>query len=167
VLKENQHIEFKSGFNDEVIETLSAFANTKGGKILIGVRNDGVPVKGFIVGEESIQQWLNEIKTKTQPVIIPSAEVVEFKEIGGGFMVTVSYSEQKTNTVPENVPEKRQNSIIDLMKNNSEISMLELSEILNVNHKTIKRDIEKLKAKGLIERIGSNKGGYWKIIEKR
>ena len=167
MLKENQHIEFKSGFNDEVIETLSAFANTKGGKILIGVRNDGVPVKGFIVGEESIQQWLNEIKTKTQPVIIPSAEVVEFKEIGGGFMVTVSYSEQKTNTVPENVPEKRQNSIIDLMKNNSEISMLELSEILNVNHKTIKRDIEKLKAKGLIERIGSNKGGYWKIIEKR
>ena len=44
MLKENQHIEFKSGFNDEVIETLSAFANTKGGKVLIGVRNDGVPV---------------------------------------------------------------------------------------------------------------------------
>ena len=33
--KENQHIEFKSGFNDEVIETLSAFANTKGGRVLV------------------------------------------------------------------------------------------------------------------------------------
>ena len=76
---ETQHIEFKSGFNDEVIETLTAFVNTKGGKVLIGVRNDGIPVKGFTVGEESIQQWINEIKTKTQPAIIPNADLVEYK----------------------------------------------------------------------------------------
>ena len=29
---ESLHIEFKSGFNEEVIETLVAFANTKGGR---------------------------------------------------------------------------------------------------------------------------------------
>jgi ATP-dependent DNA helicase RecG len=79
MIKENQHIEFKSGFNEEVIETLSAFANTKGGRVLVGVRNDGEPVKNFIVGEESLQQWLNEIKNKTQPAIIPNAEVIEYK----------------------------------------------------------------------------------------
>jgi ATP-dependent DNA helicase RecG len=76
---ENQTVEFKTSFNEDVIETLAAFANTKGGKVLIGVRNDGVPVKGFTVGEESIQQWVNEIKTKTQPSIIPNAEVIEYK----------------------------------------------------------------------------------------
>jgi parvulin-like peptidyl-prolyl isomerase len=71
--KESQHIEFKSGFNDEVIETLSAFANTKGGKVLVGVRNDGIPVKGFTVGKESIQQYapteteiLENIKKQSQ-----------------------------------------------------------------------------------------------------
>jgi ATP-dependent DNA helicase RecG len=42
---ETQQIEFKSGFNDDVIETLVAFANTKGGKVLVGVNNNGIPIK--------------------------------------------------------------------------------------------------------------------------
>ncbi|MDR3246402.1 MAG: putative DNA binding domain-containing protein [Prevotellaceae bacterium] len=79
MLSENQHIEFKSNFNEDVIETLTAIANTKGGKVLAGVANDGKPVNGFVIGEESIQQWLNEIKTKTQPSIIPDAEVIDYK----------------------------------------------------------------------------------------
>jgi len=45
--------------------------------------------------------------------------------------------------------------------------MLELSNMFNVNHKTIKRDIKILKEKGLIERIGPAKGGYWKIISEK
>jgi ATP-dependent DNA helicase RecG len=76
---ETQHIEFKSGFNEDVIETLTAFANTKGGRVLVGVANNGDPVKGFTIGQESIPQWLNEIKTKTQPAIIPDAEIVEYR----------------------------------------------------------------------------------------
>jgi ATP-dependent DNA helicase RecG len=77
---ESQNIEFKSGFNEEVIETLAAFANTKGGKVWVGVRNDGVPVKGFTIGQESIQQWVNEIKSKTQPSIIPEVDVIKYKD---------------------------------------------------------------------------------------
>ena len=71
--------------------------------------------------------------------------------------------ERDIENVPENVPENRLITIVDLIKNNTQISMLELSKILNVNHKTIKRDIQNLKAKGLIERIGPDKGGYWKV----
>ena len=41
--------------------------------------------------------------------------------------------------------------------------MQNMANLLKVNHKTIKREISKLKAKGLIERIGPDKGGYWKI----
>jgi ATP-dependent DNA helicase RecG len=77
---ENQVLEFKSGFNDEVIETLTAFANAQGGKVLVGVNNDGNPVKGFHIGKESVQKWLNEIKNKTEPSIIPDVEVIEYKE---------------------------------------------------------------------------------------
>ena len=40
-MKENLHTEFKSNFNNTVIETIVAFANTKGGKCLIGVEDDG------------------------------------------------------------------------------------------------------------------------------
>ena len=72
-MKENLYTEFKSSFNDSVIESLVAFANTGGGKVLIGVNNEGMPLKNFITGHESVQQWLNEIKNKTQPSIIPDS----------------------------------------------------------------------------------------------
>ncbi|GHT41532.1 transcriptional regulator [Bacteroidia bacterium] len=65
--------------------------------------------------------------------------------------------------VPENVPENRLDSMLELIKKDADISMLDLSKHLEVNHKTIKRDIGKLKAKGLLERVGPDKGGYWKI----
>lgn len=41
----------------------------------------------------------------------------------------------------------------------------EFSSILGVSEATIKRRLNNLKAEGIIERIGSNKKGYWRIIE--
>jgi ATP-dependent DNA helicase RecG len=73
-IKEDSFTEFKSSFSEKVIETLVAFANTKGGKVLVGIDDQGRPLKGFNIGTESIQNWLNEIKNKTHPSIIPEAE---------------------------------------------------------------------------------------------
>ncbi len=81
-MKENLNTEFKSSFNDAVIESLVAFANTKGGKVLIGVNNEGKPVKNFKIGDESIQQWLNEIKNKTQPSVIPDSIIIDWQGVG-------------------------------------------------------------------------------------
>jgi len=53
--RETQHIEFKPNFNEDVIETLVAFANTKGGKVLVGIDDKGNPIKNFTIGKESIQ----------------------------------------------------------------------------------------------------------------
>ena len=39
----------------------------------------------------------------------------------------------------------------------------QLAAMLNANRRTIIRDIEKLKEKGKIKRIGSTKGGYWQV----
>ena len=70
---ESQFLEFKISFGREVIETLSAFANTQGGKVLIGVEDDG-SIIGTEIGQESVQQWVNQIKNSTSPSIIPDAE---------------------------------------------------------------------------------------------
>lgn len=72
-LKEDIHTEFKSSFNDAVIESLSAFANSKGGRVLVGVDDKGKAVNGFTIGTETLQKWVNEVKNKTQPSIIPDA----------------------------------------------------------------------------------------------
>ena len=77
-MKETQHIEFKSGFNDSVIETLAAFANSKGGKVLTGVNDDGSLNTNFTYGNETFQKWINEIKVKTQPSIIPDVEFIDY-----------------------------------------------------------------------------------------
>ena len=64
-MKENQYIEYKSSFNDSVIETLVAFANSKGGRVLVGVNDDGIPNTNFTFGKETFQKWINESKNPT------------------------------------------------------------------------------------------------------
>jgi ATP-dependent DNA helicase RecG len=71
---EGEKMEFKKSFNVQVIETLSAFANTCGGIVLIGIADDGV-VNGVELTEETLQRWINEIKQKTTPSIIPDCNV--------------------------------------------------------------------------------------------
>ena len=85
-IKEDQHTEFKSSFGDTAIETLSAFANTSGGKVYIGLDNKGTPVKGFTVGAETLQKWINEVKVKTQPSIIPDINVKQIRGVTIGIL---------------------------------------------------------------------------------
>src|SRR5690606_21554506 len=73
---ESETVEFKSSFQDEVIITLVAFANAKGGTVYVGVDDKG-SIKGVSLGKETIQKWLNEIKLKTQPSLIPDVDVLE------------------------------------------------------------------------------------------
>ena len=53
--------------------------------------------------------------------------------------------------------------ILEFLRNNKNITVAELSEASNKSVRTINRIMSLLKAKGLIERIGSNKNGYWKV----
>ncbi|MDR3287229.1 MAG: ATP-binding protein [Prevotellaceae bacterium] len=79
---ESLTIELKSSFNAECIETLVAFVNAKGGSLYVGVNDDG-SVAGVNLGKETLIQWINEIKGKTEPSIVPDYEVQIFdsKEI--------------------------------------------------------------------------------------
>jgi ATP-dependent DNA helicase RecG len=79
---EGLQLEFKQTFNAETIETLVAFANTTGGKVLIGVSDTGT-ITGVSINPESVQNWLNEIKMKTSPSFVPDADTydVENKQI--------------------------------------------------------------------------------------
>jgi len=76
--KESEVLEFKVSFGKAVIETICAFANHKGGTILIGVDDSG-KIIGSKYGQETLQSWTNQIKQNTQPSIIPHIEKVTFK----------------------------------------------------------------------------------------
>ena len=71
---ETETVEFKASFDKETLETSGAFANTKGGVILIGISNTG-EIKGFQIGKETLRDWANQISQSTEPRIIPEIEI--------------------------------------------------------------------------------------------
>lgn len=70
---ESDTVEFKDNFDKETIETAGAFANTKGGVILVGVSNKGV-IKGIQIGSGTLKDWTNKISQSTDPRLIPEVE---------------------------------------------------------------------------------------------
>ena len=62
-----------------------------------------------------------------------------------------------------NDPVKR--NIMQYLKQNPKAKYRELAEKTGYSTATIKRHIQELKKMGIIERIGSDKTGYWKIIK--
>lgn len=70
----------------------------------------------------------------------------------------------KSKNDPINITET-EIKIIELVKQNNQITRMELANTLKVNESTIKRTINKLKNKGILKRIGANKNGHWEIIK--
>jgi len=79
---ESQRIEHEKSFGKEAIISLVAFANTNGGKLIVGIDAKGV-VCGIEVEPETIQRYLNEIKVSTYPQLFPNVlfEVRDGKNI--------------------------------------------------------------------------------------
>jgi len=101
----------------------------------------------------------------------------DFKEISNGFMVTlfketVKDTDKDTNKDTDKDTDKDtekisiiQNKIIKEIKENSKISISELSSLIGINIRNTKKNILKLKESGRLVRYGANKGGYWKVNE--
>lgn len=72
--------------------------------------------------------------------------------------------------VAEELTERQQNIIRlieDCVAQNVAVNTKYLSEKLNVNRKTIQRDMAHLQERKLIQWIGPNKGGHWEIIKEK
>jgi len=74
-------------------------------------------------------------------------------------------AENGAETVQKNNIEKttQEENILSLIKNKNTISRKSIAKQLGIGTTTVYRYIESLKEKGIIERKGSDKGGYWEI----
>ena len=66
--------------------------------------------------------------------------------------------------VVENLTD-RQYRIVDLIREDNTIPAIQLALKLSVASRTVQRELTKLKQMGILERIGSDKGGYWKVLK--
>ncbi|MBA3064494.1 winged helix-turn-helix transcriptional regulator, partial [Candidatus Woesearchaeota archaeon] len=62
------------------------------------------------------------------------------------------------------IPETIQ-KILETIKENPTVTRKELASIIGVSENGIKFHITNLKKKGLLKRVGPDKGGYWKVIQ--
>ena len=78
---ESETVEFKKSLNEskEIIKTISAFANTKGGRIFIGVSNYG-KVLGVEIGKDTMEHLVNQITQNTDPKVQPHITVEKIDE---------------------------------------------------------------------------------------
>jgi predicted HTH transcriptional regulator len=62
-------------------------------------------------------------------------------------------------------PEKSSEKILNAIRKNPQITIKELSEWTQITTRAIEKTISKLKSVGFLERVGSDKGGYWKVFD--
>ena len=75
---ENTTTEFKENFDQEVIETAAAFANTDGGTVLIGV-SDRQEIIGITIGKETLRNWSNRIAQSTEPRVTSEIQQIDIE----------------------------------------------------------------------------------------
>lgn len=62
--------------------------------------------------------------------------------------------------------DKSREKIKALIKENPNVTTIEMSEIIGISIKGIEKQIANLKKEGIIDRMGADKGGNWKILIK-
>ena len=92
---ETQSLEFKESLRlkDEIGETVSAFSNSDGGTVIIGVSDDG-GVTGVEIGKNTVEELANYIKRNTDPRIFPRIEITETKD-GEVILIDVAENQEK------------------------------------------------------------------------
>lgn len=95
---------------------------------------------------------------------LPDPELIDFD---GDFRVNMyRKSLQSENQVTEKVTEVTdiEVKILKLIYDNPTITTSKLADMLSVTRKTISTHIKIMKKNNMIERIGSDRKGYWKIL---
>lgn len=123
IYKESEILELKASFGEwkEIIITLSAFANKKGGIVIVGLDDKANPLH-MHVGSKTIEDFVNKIKNHTDPVLYPSINVKTFG-LGEIVEITVAQSDYK----PIFAFEK---AWIRIGKSNIKLSANELRELI-------------------------------------
>lgn len=77
---------------------------------------------------------------------------IAFENVNEGLNEDVGVNEQKT---------------LGLISQNPSLTASSIAENLNISQRQAERLLSKLKKANLIERVGSDKTGYWKIIPQK
>ena len=64
----------------------------------------------------------------------------------------------------QKTPQKTPQKIMDLIMKNPDITTQEMATLIGIDRSNIARAIKKLQERGLVRRVGPDKGGHWEVI---
>ena len=83
------------------------------------------------------------------------------KNLNYGNDIKSEYEESETARKVEEFVQRTEEVFLNALRKNPQISRKELSKMLMISENGVKYHLKKLKNKGLIEHIGTSRGGYW------
>ncbi len=182
-------------FREAIINAILHNAWVEGNEPMVTVYSDRIEImsrgtlapkqtlEGFYLGrsipvnkklsEIFIQLHISEKSGRGVPKIVETYGREAFKFEENDIVVTIPFNRvgQVGNNVGDKVGDKQstlnqtRQTILSEMRNNPNITKAELSRILGISTTAIDNNISFLKKNGYIERVGSNKTGYWKVDE--
>ena len=138
-------VEFKERFTPRIVEDMAAFANAKGGIIILGVRDDKT-----IIGEK----LTNDLKARVNRTILYCLErtVPEIRQ--------TSYLGSATQKTTQKTTQK----ILKLIAQNPRITRKDLAEQIGISTDGVKYHLNRMRKQNLIRRIGPDRGGRWEVV---
>ena len=130
-------------------------------------------VENIEVSKSTVERDLKELKEENRIEYVGSRKsgkwIINYNQENVGINEEINVGIKREN-VGINDSEKmntelRRNSILNIIRENGNISAIEISKILNVSARTIERDLKELKEENKIEYVGSRKSGKWIIKE--
>jgi ATP-dependent DNA helicase RecG len=93
-----------------------------------------------------------------------------FEEIQDGFLVTFFKTPQKTTQkatqkATQKITQKisAKDRILEILRENPNLTRSEMAQLLGKSQNTIKDHLAALKSENRVERIGSDRDGYWRV----
>lgn len=97
-------------------------------------------------------------------VTIERTKFVQMTNVGGG--ITKDVTSNVTSLSPVQLTD-RQKEISKMMLNNPRISVKEMSLVLSLTERTIKRDVAAMQKMGVLVREGNTSAGHWVVIREK
>ena len=78
--------------------------------------------------------------------------------------VTDKVTDKVADKVADKSLTKTEQNILNLISDNSNITISDICNKLKLSDSGVRKNLASLRKKSVIERVGANKNGYWKII---
>ena len=181
-------------FREAIINAFLHNAWIKGNEPMVTIYSDRIEIlsrgtigndqtiEGFFEGESKpvnkelsdvfLQLHISERTGRGVPVIteVYGKEAFDFRE--NSIVVTIPFNRINAivgDKVADKVGDKSLNTtrqrIIKEMRNNPNITHPQLMSIIGIGKTAIQNNISYLRKNGFIERVGSNKSGYWRVLK--